>query len=218
MAIGKRKTDGDRLGKWSWDFSLGKSVLEDRVRTDNGWESQQRNIENKEFRAVIDLPNLERGWVAYVKGEGLNAELAKIGKDYGDPPSDKHKEGLRLVAKMDAALLGGGVRELISTSSGLWTAVDKLHDDYIAGVAKHDGCLPAVDIVEVREEPGKSGSIFIPVFKISGWVPRPPELPATGIPLFKRVKKANAGSSAEPASDNFERPKPKDDFNDAVPF
>jgi hypothetical protein len=215
MAIGRRKSDS--LGKWIWDFSIGKSVLEDRVYTGNGWETEQRNIENDKFRAVFDLPNVERGWIAYIKGEGLNAVLASRGKDYGDRPSDQHWEGLRLVVKMDAAL-GGDVRELISTSPNLWAAVDKLDDDYIAGVAKHEGCLVAVDIVEVREELTKSGRppIFIPVFKISGYVPRPPELPATGIPLVKRVKKGDAGNSAEQT--NFSRPKPNDSMDSEIPF
>jgi hypothetical protein len=216
MAIGRRKTD-DRLGKWSWDFQLGKPVLEDRVHTAGGWDNQQRNIEIEKFRAVIDLPNVERGWIAYLKGEGLNAVLVRLGRDYGDPPSNKHREGLRVIAKMDMAL-GGDVRELVSTAARLWAAVDRLHDDYLAGVAKHEGCLPAVDIDGVREELTKSGAILVPVFKISGWVPRPPEMPAGGIPIAKRLNKGNAGNSTEQTNNDFSRPTAHDDLSDELPF
>ena len=124
MAIGRRKTDG-ALNKLNWDFRIGKSVLEDRVRTGNGWETEQRNVETDEFRAVFDPENIEVGWIAFVKGEGLNAKLVHVGEDYGDRPSNDHKEGLRIVVKMDPAL-GGDLRELISTSSALWAAVDQL--------------------------------------------------------------------------------------------
>jgi hypothetical protein len=177
MAIGRRKLD-DRPGKLAWDFENGCMVLEDRVRTDSGdWEIQQRKVENDKFRAVIDLPNIERGWIAFVKGEGLNAVLARLGQDYGDPPSDQHKEGLRLVAKMDASL-GGDVREFISTSAGVWSSIDSLHDAYLADLAKHPDCLPAVDIVDMRKEEVRDRTFHVPLFKIRGWVPRPPELPA----------------------------------------
>jgi len=213
MAIGRRKTDGDR--RLNWDFGIGKFVLEDRTR-DTGWENQQQNVENDKFRAVIDLVNIERGWIAYLKGVGLDTKLVRLGQDYGDQPSDKHREGLRFIAKMDESL-GGDVRELITTSQAIWNAIDKLRDAYLAGVAKHEGCLPAVDVAEAREERTQKGNtILVPVFKISGWVPRPPELPNAGTPLFKRAKKASNGS--EQASDNFSRPKANDSLDDEIPF
>jgi hypothetical protein len=216
MAIGRRKSD--TLSKLAWDFEIGCMVLEDRVYTNGGWDTEQRNVENDKFRAVIDLPNIARGWIAYVKGEGLNAVLAPLGRDYGDRPSDKHNEGLRFLAKMDASL-GGDVREFISTSAAIWNAVNKLHDEYLAGVKEHEGHLPAVDVIEVREEPIRNGSIRIPVFKISGWVPRPPELPAAGIPLVKRAKKANGNSADDTAGeDSGSRPKVEDALSDSIPF
>jgi hypothetical protein len=215
MAIGKRKTDGER--RLNWDFKIGKFVFEDRTRTDSGWENQQTNVENDKFRAVPDLPNLERGWIAYLKGEGLNTVLVPLGQDYGNPPSDKHREGLRLIVKMDESL-GGDVREFISTLPAIWDAIDKLHDDYLTGVKEHAGCLPAVDVAATREVPGRDSPIRVPIFKINGWVPRPFELPIGGIPLFKRAKKADAGSDSQQASESFVRPKPQDSLNDEIPF
>src|SRR5262249_36332406 len=60
-------------------------------------------------------------------------KMVHAGEDPGDPPSDKHKEGVRLIVKMDESL-GGEVRELLSTSWAMWTAIDALHDDYTAAV------------------------------------------------------------------------------------
>jgi hypothetical protein len=203
MAIGKRKTTGESLGQWKWDFDLGKSVFEDRVYANKGWETQQRNVENGKFRAVFDMENIEVGWLAYMKGEGLVTKLVPLGQDYGDRPSDKHNEGLRLLIKTDPAL-GGEVRELVTTSAVLWTAIDELHDKFLAHTAEHPGCLPAVDIAGTCT--GRR-SLLGPIFKIAGWMPRPPELPAAGIPLVMRAKKGT-----------FERPAVRDELSDEIPF
>jgi hypothetical protein len=221
MAIGRRK-DSASLGKWSWDFAIGKSIFEDRVYVNGGWESQQQNIENDKFRGLFDLQNLEVGWIAYLKGEGLNAKLVRIGKDYDERPSDKHTDGLRLVIKTDESL-GGDLRELISTSSNIWSAIDQLHDDYLAGAGDHPGCLPAVDIVDVHKEGTQNKSLLVPVFKIAGWQPRPYDLPAAGIPLVRRLKKASDSEQTNGSSDSEQtngstRPRVQDALNDEIPF
>jgi hypothetical protein len=225
MGLGRRMTSGVGLGKWTWDFRSGQSVLEDRLLTLRGWEAEQRNVENNKFRAVLDAENIQLGWIAYLKGEGLNAKLVPLGQDYSDPPSDQHKEGLRLVVKMDASL-GGEVRELISTSQTMWSAISQLHDAYLAGVGAHPGCLPAVDIVDTHKETTPKGPMYSPVFKIVGWAPRPSELPAGGIPLVKRAKKSSGSDSDQAndefagpkARDKFARPKVRDEFDDEIPF
>jgi hypothetical protein len=211
MAIGRRKTAGS-LGRRDWGFDIGKSIFTDRVYSAvGGWDSEQRQIENDKFRALFDLENLEVGWIGFIKGEGLNTRLVRIGGDYGDPPSDKHQEGLRLVIKVDESL-GGELRECISTAVSMWSAIDRLHDDYRAAASAHPGCMPAVDITGTREEGTQNKRLLVPIFAIVGWQPRPYELPATGLPLIRRVKKAeqtNGGST---------RPTVDDDLKDSIPF
>ena len=214
MGIGRRKTSTGNLGKWVWDARAGKSYTEDRVYSErDGWNSEQHPIENDKFRAAFDMANLQVGWIAYLKGEGLNAKLVPVGEDYGDPPSDKYKEGLRLLMKMDASL-GGEVRKSVSTWLMVWAAIDALHDEYLAGVANHAGKLPVVDIADTHEETTKAGTFLTPVFKIVGWLPRPPELPASGIPLVRRVKKDKADNNG---GDNYVRPQ-STDMDDEIPF
>jgi hypothetical protein len=216
MALGRRRDSGN-LGKLNWDFDIGNFVLEDRIYSNGEWENQQRNVKNDKFRGVFDLPNGEIGWIAYLKGEGLNAKLVHIGENYGDPPTDKHKEGFRLIVRTDESL-GGDSREFISTSTYLWTAIDRLHDDFVAGSGEHPGCLPVVDVADVRKEMLRSrAALLVPVFKIVFWSPRPLDLPASGIPLIRRVKKA--GNDSEPANGGSgTHPSVKDDFKDSIPF
>jgi hypothetical protein len=164
---------------------------------------------------LFDLENLEVGWIAFIKGEGLNTKLVRIGQDYGDAPSDKHQEGLRLVIKTDESL-GGDLREFISTSINMWSAIDRLHNDYLAGAGDHPGCLPAVDIVDVRKEGIQDRPLLVAVFKIVGWQPRPFDLPTAGIPLIRRVKKAS--SDAEQTNGSGTHPTVEDEFKDSIPF
>jgi hypothetical protein len=196
MSIGKRKTSGENLGRWDWDFRIGQSVFEDRVYVNKRWEAERRNVENDKFRAVFDMENIQVGWIAFVMGEGLNAKLVRVGEDYGARPSEKHNEGLRLLIKTDASL------------------GDEFHNEFLAHAAEHPGCLPAADIVSTRDVPG---SMLGPIFAIAGWVPRPFELPVTGIPLVVRAKKVNGGDVAKPA-ETFERPAVKDELSDEIPF
>jgi hypothetical protein len=218
MGIGKRKTDySNRLPELKWDVEIGKHVVEERTCNSDGvWENVQRNADK--FRGVFDLPNLQVGYIAYIKGVGRDTALKPLGEDYGPPPSDKHQEGLRLLVKLDASL-GGGVCEFVSTLSYIWQEIDRLHDAYLAEVKKHEGCLPAVDVVDTCKKPGRTIDLLIPIYGIVGWVPRPPELPVAGIPIFRPpIKKKPAAETANGngSDSNYTRPKPADDAGDEL--
>jgi hypothetical protein len=125
-----------------------------------------------------------------------------------ETPDDDFKEGIRILVKMDASL-GGNVRELMSTAVALWNAMDALHDAYLAGTRQHLGALPVVDLDRVTETRTSGGASVAPIFKIVGWIPRPPDLPLTEMakPAPKQKLKA--------------RPKPttslRDDLIDEIP-
>lgn len=184
-----------------------------------------------EFQAVFDLENLQRGWIRFPKGAAPDVTLVPAGEDPGDPPSDDHKEGVRVILKM-ADSLGGDVRELMSTARGLWNAVDTLHDRYLAAVASHPGELPVVTLGNVREVKTGAGTTFVPVFNIVDWVPRAPEL--TGDPLAKNKaqgelplaaraapvapSKPTAGTVRRARPAPAPRPSVADDMDDSIPF
>jgi hypothetical protein len=223
MTIGRRKT-GTRLAELSWDYSIGKFVSKVRAKDDNGnWENVNTNIENDKFRAAFDLKNVQVGWIAYVKGEGINAVLQPIGEDYGNRPSDEHKEGLRLIVKLDKAN-GGALHKFISTAPGVWDEVDKLHIEYVKGAEKHPNAVPLIGVDEAREVPGRlaNSTVFVPVLEFLGWTPRPDDLPESGIPFAYRNKKydknGNAVTPSAASTPLFDRKKPKDDMDDEIPF
>lgn len=217
MAIGKRRhgSGNDFLAPAKWDARIGRFYLEDRVYTRGyGFEKEQRNIATDKFRATFDLENLQVGWFAFAAGSPPDMRLFSVGRDIGDPPTDQHKQGLRLLLKPDESL-GGGVRELISTAEAVWYSIDDLHEKYLGGVTAHAGCLPVVDIVEVREEKAKNSTAFAPVFQIVGWTPRPAELP---IAPATRMAKAAVPDPNFGRDDPFARPTVRDALEDDIPF
>jgi hypothetical protein len=213
MGIGKRKSSGDILPRLKIDGRTGGLYEEDRAYVrGQGWETSQRAIPTNEFRAIMDLATMEHGWFSFPRGAVPDMRLFPLGKDIGNEPSDKHKEGIRVLMKMDASL-GSMVRELVSTAIGVYYSFDALHDEYVAGLADHPGQLPVVDCVGVQEEQTKTGTSAAPIWKIVGWQPRPPELPKTGIPPYK-PKKAASGDGEE---FGYERPRANDGM-DEIPF
>ena len=61
------------------------------------------NIEKDDFRAIFDLNNAQVGWIYFPKGSAPDTALVPAGHDPGDAPSDKHKEGVRVIVKMAAS-------------------------------------------------------------------------------------------------------------------
>ena len=203
MAIGKRKSGGNFLPALKYDARVGTVYLQDRVYENGRWENEQRDV-TKEFRAAFDMQNLQRGRINFPKGAPPQMHLVPIGQDPGDAPDDDYKEGLRVLVKMDASL-GGDVRELMSTAVALWNALDALHDGYLADADKHPGALPVVDLDRVVETKTVNGTSFAPIFKIVGWIPRPPELPiALAGSTTKQKQKVMVSRN--------------DDFDDPLPF
>jgi hypothetical protein len=174
MALGKRKDGGNFLPIIKYDARVGTFYLQDRVNSGGAWQTEQRDV-TENFQAAFDLENLQRGWIRCPKGAAPEVTLVPAGDDPGEPPTDDHKEGVRVVLKL-ADHLGGDVRELMSTARGLWIALDTLHDRYLASAADHAGQVPVITLDDIREVKTAGGATFVPTFKIADWIPRPPEL------------------------------------------
>jgi hypothetical protein len=186
MGFGKRRS-GDFLPLLKYDARAGSLFLEDRVQTPNGWEKQQTDIGSR-FRAVFDLANAEIGWIKFAgRGSPPETILVPVGQDIGKPPSDDHKQGIRLLALMDKSL-GGDIREFMSTAAGAWNGFSALHDAYLAELGGHPGQLPIAVVDEIVERQFANGSSFEPSFKIAGWVPRPDEFGPEKGPSAKRAQ------------------------------
>jgi hypothetical protein len=209
MGLGKRKQTSI-VPRLKYDGRAGKFSLISRVQENNEWFNDQVDIAPGDFRAVVDLDNLEIGWIHYPEGGAPDIKLVKVGQEIGDPPGDKHKEGIRLLLLMDDQL-SGDVRELMSTAGGLWNGLDTLHDAYMVDRDKNPGKLPVVVLSGTLDTGSATNPSHEPIFSISEWVSRPTELPLEGIPVSQPAKKKPALATASSKS-------VKRDMDDEIPF
>jgi hypothetical protein len=203
MAFGKRKSGGGEIMPiLKYDARAGTLFTQDRVHRDGSWQTEQHDVTDG-FRAVIDLANAQIGWILFPKGAAPEMVLFPAGVEIGEAPSSDHKEGVRLLAKLDGEDV---VRELLSTALALWNGMNALHDAYIAAAPDHAGEVPVVELADVKQVKNALGNIsYEPEFEIVDWTPRPPDMPATAAPQPQPKPQPNA------------KPK-RDNMNDEIPF
>lgn len=134
------------------------------------------------FKAVVDMENVEVGWMHFMAGAAPDMRLYPLGSVWGDQPSPQHKRGLRVLVKLSKDT-GGDVRELASSSASFLRAFDALHDAYLSQAAANPGKLPVVVITKTvpvtSKGSGQSSTNYEPVFEITAWVDRPADLKAS---------------------------------------
>lgn len=157
----------------------------------------------RSFKALFDLENVETGWIQFESGMAPIYALSR--HDEPDPakPNDRVKKGFRVLIQLSADC-GGDVRELSSNARVLMQAMDKLHDDYLAGLAANPGKLPIVvmedtkPIVVTSQKAGTTTN-YEPIFRITGWATRPAKLvwsPKSRTPVGAAGSSAPAPSTA----------------------
>lgn len=175
MALGLNLNSGggNFLPICKFDCRAGRMFKSDKI--DGEWS--QTDI-TKNFKAVIDFENVETGWIKF-DGGAPDFVMVPLGEDKGSSPSENHKEGVRVVMKLNKSC-GGDVREMASTAKAFLKGLDALHDLYEEGVVKNKGKLPVValsdTVAETSGEGVKKSTNYRPVFEITGWVDRPEDL------------------------------------------
>jgi hypothetical protein len=203
MSLGLRRSLNTILPRLKYDTRIGYFLTEDRVQdTDGKWFPEQKNIPRETFRAVFDMENVVIGFMDFPKGAPPDIVVLPRGGSWGDPPTTRHKLGVRLLMLLGDDL-GGGIRELMSTSIGFLNGLDRLHDLFEVEQLKHGDMLPVVTLVDATKVEMPNGTSFEPVFGIESWVERPDELPPDGMPLSKVDKKST---------------NKHDGMDDAIPF
>lgn len=208
LGINYESAGGDFLPIIKFDCRAGRMFRRDRV---NG-ENADVDI-TKAFKAVMDLENLETGWMNFDTGGAPDFQMAVLGKEPTPAkPSDKHRMGIRMTLKLHKDC-GGDLREFAGNAKALVRGVDGLHNEYLAGAKSNPGKLPVVvleDAVPITSGEGaRKSTNYAPVFKITGWVSRPEDLvytprsssasssPAAGSPPVTGSTKVGAPVAAE---------------------
>ena len=182
---------GDIIPIIKFDAKAGRMFRRDRV---NG-ENDIVDI-TKGFKAVFDLENIEVGHINFDTGSAPDFAVARIGEPAPARPSDKHRQGARVLVKLGKES-GGDLRELASTAKAFLMGLNALHDAYEAGAKANPGKLPVVSLADTKPittgEGAKKSTNYSPVFEIVSWVARPADLVFTP---------KNGGSSQSSAAAN----------------
>lgn len=208
MALGMQTESGgggDFTPIVKYDARAGKMFRVDRTQDDGGsWNTDNVEITNG-FQAVFDLENIEVGWALFAAGAPPSFALAPLGVPMPARPTSEHKNAFRILIKLGKSA-GGDVRELASQAKVMIAAVDKLHDEFTAGLKTNPGKLPVVAMTGsapvVSKGQGKSSTNYQPVFEIVKWVDRPAELngaPAAPAQVAPAPVATPAPAKAEPA-------------------
>lgn len=155
----------------------------------------------REFKAVMDLENIETGWIHFDSNSAPDFQVSKLGSGMPAQPSDKHRQGLRIMIKLGTECAGGkeAVREVACTAKAALQGFDELHDLYTQGLAANAGKLPVVvlenTVADVTDTPKGKNTNYKPVWKIVAWVPRPGDLVYS-----PRTPSSSSGGSSAPST------------------
>jgi hypothetical protein len=169
---------GDFLPIVKFDARAGRIFRVDRVDTGGQFVSEPVDI-TRTFKAIVDLENIETGWINFASGGAPDFKLVPMGTLIPGRPSDQHKNGIRLMLKL-AKECGGDkpIREIAGTSKAFLSGVEALYHDYTARKDKEGegDKLPVVvlkDTTPITSGQGaKQSTNYVPVFEIVGWALR----------------------------------------------
>lgn len=183
IGLNTESGSGDYADIVKYDARAGRFFRVDREQ-DGAGQWQTENVEITDvFQAIFDFDNIEVGWALFAAGVAPSFSMVKLGEPLGPRPSDQHKQTFRMSIKLGKSC-GGDVREFASQAKVVIGAIDALHTEFETGRKANPNKLPVVALEGstpvTTSGKGQSSTNYMPVFKIVGWVPRPPELGGAG--------------------------------------
>lgn len=199
---------GDFLPIVKYDAKAGRMFRRDK---EQGQDAVQVDV-TKAFKAVVDLENVEIGWIDFPAGAAPDFVMAHINDPMPQrPAAGKHKQGVRVMLRLSKEC-GGDVREMASSAKAFMRGLDELHTAYQAGEKENPGKLPVVTLKDTTPitsgEGAKKSTNYVPVFEIVGWVPRPPDLVYKPRAQTKQTAEPSKATPPATGSTRVEAPQP----------
>lgn len=196
LNYGSGSGGGDIIPFVKYDSRAGRIFRNDRSENNGQYSNDAVDITST-FKAVVDLENIEVGYMKFGAGSAPEFMLVKLGDPMPHKPADSgFKQGARLMMKLHSSC-GGDIREISSNAASFLKGVDDLHTAYEAGKTANPGKLPVVVLkstIPITSGSGqKKSTNYQPVFEISGWAPRP-------VDLVHVAKSGGAPQTASPST------------------
>jgi hypothetical protein len=227
---------GDFLPIIKYDARAGQFKLVERVQTATGFESNEEIMDRIKLRMVVDLYNLETGWIDFTSGAPqFNLVLAR---DLYDPdrnpdgipfppaavPQGGWKTGIRFMIKLPKTVwidedpprsvqVDKTVREMATSAKAFMSGIEAIYEQFLAETPAHRGSVPVLKLhgvpaVQKTGTGARTSIAYRPTFVIDKWVPRPPDL--IHVPRQQQattaVAPANGNGAQRPTSSQDTRP------------
>jgi hypothetical protein len=192
---------GDFLPIVKYDSRAGRMFRRDRVDVGGQYTNEDIDITST-FKAILDLENVEVGWMNFNTGGAPDFSLVPMGVALPGRPSQNHKNGVRLMLKLSKECGGEKpIRELASVAKAFLSGIEELYLAYQAAKGDNPSKLPVVVLkttVPIKSGSGeKTSTNYRPKFEIVSWAAR-------GDLVFEAKasegQKQAAPSGAQPAS------------------
>lgn len=196
MALGFNYSSGgggDIVPFVKFDARAGRFFRRDRTQDSAGQYTSNDVDITSTFKAIIDMENLEVGYIKFNSASAPEFQLVPLGDPMPHKPADAgYKQGARMMMKLHASC-GGDIREATSNAAAFLKGIDELHTAYESQKAANAGKLPIVMLkttIPITSGSGqKKSTNYQPVFDIVGWAPRPNDL--------VHVAKGNSSQTAQ---------------------
>lgn len=175
-----QRTGGDGEYLPRLDIDARNGIISKVVRTqqpDGNWINAKNPVAYP-FKLLVDFANLEIGQMCLDRAVGVDVRFVKY-RDIEDgtaepiaPPTEHHKECFRV--RIFSTKIDGGVHEFASSANCVRSAMDLLHDDYLAEAAAHEDQCPIVEFSGQAPKQTARGTNYYPIMKIVGWSDRKP--------------------------------------------
>ena len=186
MALGlNTSTSGaDFTPHMRYDARAGRLFRADRAQAGDGrWETTMVDITVPPPQFLMDLAQIEVGWLSYTGG-APDLRMVAFGTPLPPQPSKDHRQGFRV--RVYAPKLLGGLREFASSAKVVIAAMDALHSAYEIAPEHAQGLVPVVSLSGTApvssKTPQGTTTNYAPVFRIEKWVTRPADLPIGALP------------------------------------
>jgi len=174
MALGLQTESsggGDITPIVKWDAKAGDLIKVDRENDGSGWVKNETEM-TLPISFAMDFDNMQIGWLSFATG-APDFHMVNLGERMPPKPTDDHKQCFRVkIASGDL-----GLRDFSHSAKTVMRAMDKLHDQFVAGQAANAGKTPVVTIggtetVKIDTPQGEL-RFKVPEWSINQWVDRP---------------------------------------------
>lgn len=205
MALGMNFNSGgseDIIAYVKYDSRAGRISRADRTQAGDGSYGNEVVDITANFKAVIDMENIEIGFFLFTAGAAPQMLVVPIGQVMPQKPAGEGwKQGARVMMKLHQSC-GGDVREMSGNAASFLRGFDELHTAYEAGKAANPGKLPIVILKSAQPvttgQGAKKSTNYQPIFEITGWAPRPNDL--VFVSKAAGGQKSTASPSTAPAT------------------